>query len=611
MSIIKNNRKFLLSLFIISGITFTVFSPSLNNGFVNWDDNIYVTENPIIRNLSIQTIRTIFTNFYSANYHPLTLLSYTIEYSIFKLDPRGYHRTNLILHLLNTFLVYWMIYLISNSNICSMIVALLFGIHPLHVESVVWIAERKDVLYSFFFLGSIISYIYFINSKTKGIVPKISVTNFYTISFILFLLSLLSKPMAITLPLVLFLIDYLMDRKFGVRLILEKIPLILLSVIFGIISIYAQKSFHAFKLEYSLKILDNLFNAIYGIVFYLIKIIVPDKLSCIYPAPAKMHGLYSYIFKSAPFILIILILIIMWLSKYKKIFWGIIFFIVTVLPVLQLIPIGQAVPADRYMYIPAIGLFYIFANIFNIIYQKRNKHIKPILIILIFLIISTFSYLSFKRCYVWKDSITLWNDVLSKYPNVSTAYLNRGLAYGDNGDYDKAVEDYKKAIIYDAMSADAYNNLGNIYFFRNELDLALINYNKAIDIFLKTGVPNIELAKVYNNRGNIYARKNLFDNSIADFNRAIELNQYYSDAYFNRANVYYKLKKFYNAISDYNQVIKINPYDIKAYKNRAICYFLTEDYEKAYEDICKIQNLGYSSDPILTDIITKLKRIKK
>jgi tetratricopeptide (TPR) repeat protein len=128
---------------------------------------------------------------------------------------------------------------------------------------------------------------------------------------------------------------------------------------------------------------------------------------------------------------------------------------------------------------------------------------------------------------------------------------------------------------------------------------------------LKTGVPNIELAKVYNNRGNIYARKNLFDNSIADFNRAIELNQYYSDAYFNRANVYYKLKKFYNAISDYNQVIKINPYDIKAYKNRAICYFLTEDYEKAYEDICKIQNLGYSSDPILTDIITKLKRIKK
>ena len=195
-------EKLLISICLILVITYIAFYPSLENDFVNWDDGAMVKENKKIQTLSLQN----FASFHKTSlYHPLVDLSYAIEYHFFKLTPLAYHTTNLILHMLNCLLVFWVIYLLSDKIFVSLSVALFFGIHPLHVESVAWITERKDVLYALFFLGGLISYIYYLKKGDK---------KDYYISLSLFILSLLSKSMAITFPLVLVLCDYILNKKF-------------------------------------------------------------------------------------------------------------------------------------------------------------------------------------------------------------------------------------------------------------------------------------------------------------------------------------------------------------------------------------------------------------
>ena len=209
------NHKIILSLCLILAIPAISFFPSLKNDFLNWDDPQYVTENKMITELSWRNIETIFDSIYMGHYHPLTLLSYALEYRFFKLNPFAYHLTNLILHLINGLLVFWLIWMLKGGVLTSLVVSLLFGIHPLHVESVAWISERKDLLCSFFFLGSLVVYLTYLKTRRR---------RFYFLSLFLFLLSLLSKSMAVTLPLVLVLCDYLLDRKFDRKCLIEKIP---------------------------------------------------------------------------------------------------------------------------------------------------------------------------------------------------------------------------------------------------------------------------------------------------------------------------------------------------------------------------------------------------
>ena len=230
-TMLSRKDKILCLIFLIVSMTAIVYYPSLNNGFINWDDNEYVGANMNIRSISWENIKDNFTSPYYGNYIPFTTLTYAVEYRLAKLNPRAYHATNLILHLFNCMLVFWFIYLFCGKEYVALIVALLFGIHPLHVESVAWVSERKDVLYSFFFLSSLISYTRYLKEK------KVS---YWSLSLLLFAASCLSKPMAVTLPLVLFLIDYLLHQKVEIKTLLLKIPFISISLIFGIISLLTQ-----------------------------------------------------------------------------------------------------------------------------------------------------------------------------------------------------------------------------------------------------------------------------------------------------------------------------------------------------------------------------------
>ena len=217
------NHKIILSLCLILAILAISLFPSLKNDFINWDNQQYTTKNKTITELSWRNIETIFDRTYMGHYHPLTLLSYSLEYRFFKLNPFAYHLTNLILHLLNGLLVFWLILMLKGGVLTSLVVSLLFGIHPLHVESVAWIFERKDLLYSFFFLGSLIVYLAYL--KTRGV-------RYYALSLFLFLLSLFLKSMAVTLPFVLVLCDTLLHRKIDRKCLIEKIPFLVTAFIF-------------------------------------------------------------------------------------------------------------------------------------------------------------------------------------------------------------------------------------------------------------------------------------------------------------------------------------------------------------------------------------------
>ena len=569
---IMKKRALIISICLILAVTFISFFPSLENDFVNRDDNLYVTNNSLITELSWENIKTIFSTSYMGHYHPLTLLSYSMEYLFFKLNPFIYHTTNLLLHLCNSLLVFWLIFMLTGSLLTSLVVALFFGIHPMHVESVVWISERKDVLYSFFFLGSMISYLFYRRTKEM---------RYYYLLFFLFVLSLLSKAMAITLPFVLLLCDYLLNRKFDRNLLIEKAPFFIIAFCFGLIAIFAQGPIRGTEQANPLSLFNKSFIFSSILVFYLTKIISPVKLSCIYPPIREIITPWPYIFLYLPTMAGFLIVCLILIKKTKNIIFGLLFFLVTMIPVLPL-----KIVSDRYTYIPYIGIFFILGEIFSWLYRgiiRDSRMMRTLLSIVLVGIIGIFSFLTWERSQVWRDSIALWDDVINKYPNILKAFAARGEAYSEIGQYDQAILNYNKTLEINPRYVEAYYNRGNAYRKKDLLDQAILDYTKALEI-------KPEYAEAYYNRGNAYAKKGLLDQAIMDYNRAIEINANYVEVYTNRGSVYYAKRQFEQAISDFSKAIEINPRYAIAYFNKALACEMTGrpwDAVKAYKDFIK------------------------
>ena len=280
----KKWQKYLLPGILL--LTFIIYLPSLNNDFIiNWDDAGYIHENEPIKKINSENIKIIFTQFYKGNYHPLTTLFYAVEYSLVGESPFLYHLNNLVFHLLNVLLLYIFIKKISGKTIVAAFCALFFGIHPMHVESVAWISERKDVLYTFFFFFSLIMYLKYLDNDSRK-------KWHYWLSIFLFILSLLSKSAAVSLPLVLLLIDYYYKRKLNIKtIIIEKIPYFILSIIFGLVAIASQNETGAIQnLTPLYSIFDRFFIVSYATLIYLIKFFLPVKLSAMYAYPQLING---------------------------------------------------------------------------------------------------------------------------------------------------------------------------------------------------------------------------------------------------------------------------------------------------------------------------------
>jgi len=541
----EKSRYRLVLLFILV-LTYFSFSPSLNNDFINWDDPAYVIDNKTIKNLSFDGIKEIFKSTVLGNYHPLTTLTFAVEYHFFQLTPRIYHLNTLLLHLINIILVYIFIFLLSRNRITALVTALLFGIHPMRVESVAWITERKDVLFLPFYLASLISYIHYL--KSHG--AKHKYLGFMTFWF---LLALLSKPAAISLPIVLLLLDKYFDRKFK-GFIKEKIPIFLCSLL--LIGIEIRGSYIDLELangiEYSFNIFDRIFMVCFAITLYVAKTLFPIPLSVVYPYPDKINALLPLHYYLSFFIIVALVLLIKRDSKNKReILFGCSFFFVTIFFNLPFLSIGYVIIADRFTYLPYIGLFYLIGRALtrlvyenSIISLKTKNWIKYIFLGFICWMV----ILTFQRCHVWKNSERLWTDVIEKFPRSQIAYHNRGLYFYGQDDFESASRDFNKALELEPNYVTAHFNLGNIAARHNHYKEAVEKYNKALEI-------NPDYYYAYNNRGGMYRRLGQESQALKDFNRAIKIKPSYVDALINRGVLYFAQNDWEKAIIDFNGVL--------------------------------------------------------
>jgi Tfp pilus assembly protein PilF len=550
-------------------LTFIVYYPVLRNGFTNWDDAGYITTNNTVQDINATNLRAIFTGYQMGNYHPLTLLSLAKDWFIGGNNPLVFHITSLLLHIINTLLVFSLLLRLIKSRTTAFVAALLFGISTLHVESAAWISERKDVLYSMFFLFSLLAYTMYID-KLKW--------KWYLLSLFLFILSLFSKGQAVTLSVTLLLADYFTGRKLNnYKVLAEKVPFFVLSVIFGIIAIKAQKHGNSLVDLSTFTLLQRICFASYGFIIYLIKLLIPFRLSAIYPYPDLSVSTLPVYFQVFPFLVIAMITsVFVFFRKNKLMVFGFLFFSVNIFTVLQLLPVGSAIMADRYSYIPSVGLFLLTAAGIVWLAEKYSSGKRVITGVFVVYII-VISIITGSRVKVWRNSETLWTDVIEKYPQVMTAWDNRGNYYSEKTDYRRAIKDYTQAIKLKPDYADAYYNRGIAFYGAGEAKAAVADYN--IVAHLKPG-----FAENYYNRG--VARHALGDRAgaLADYSKAVELVPLYYQAYSNRGNVKRDLNDIYGAISDYSKAVELRPDFDDALSNRGSANGVLGKYDEAIRD---------------------------
>ncbi len=618
-----NNSKQRLTICIAVGfillITAVAYYSSLHGQFV-WDDESYIANNHFIKNISLKDLKRVFTVFNNANYHPLTILTYSWEYFFFGLNPLPYHIVNILLHLIDCVLVFFFLFSLTKSVPVAFIAGLLFGIHPLHVESVAWISELKDVLYTLFFMTGLISYLAYLREGR---------TRFYIYALFLFLLSLLSKPMAMSFPIVLFLIDYFKDRKGLVQIIKEKIPFLALSVIFGMLAIASQQTAIQLSVRYSL--LRGTFIASYGLIFYIVKMFFPFHLTPLYHYPYG-HNTVTFLsldYMLAPLAVIMLGIIVFWSRRYtKKIVWGTVFYLVTLFPAIQFIPVGHAKAADRYTYVPSIGIFFIVA-IFLVWLWKRflskNIVLKSASLCIACLVIFSLAALTVKQIGVWKNNRILWAQVLTEYPHSYVALNNLGIEY-HRSDPDKALQYYKDAIYFRQDYADPYINTCNLYQIKKELIAATTfcmmgieknQYDRATssayvilgDIFEPVDM-NLAFSMYQNSTwidpGADLGHKRLcnlnfslknYRQALPECSKAVRLNPDDAFNYQSLGNVYMQIKEYDKAIENYRKALSINPRLDASHHNLALIYFFSKQYDAAIKHYKAAVSLGMAINP--------------
>ena len=576
------------------------YSPSFSDEkeFTNWDDPGYVTNQSLIQSFDSEKVDSLFNTSTQVmlNYHPLTMLTLAYNYSKAELDISPYMQWNLILHILNALLVFFFIYFLSQKNLfIAFFTSLWFGIHPMHVESVAWISERKDVLYTFFFLLSLLSYQYYLNAKKVWILFLV---------FILFIASCLSKAMAVPLPIVLLLLDYYYDRKFNFRSLIEKVPFFLVALFIGTLAWKIQGQ-GAIAKEGVFTIVQQVMFASYGFIMYWVKLFVPVDLSAFYPYPELgPENELPAIFYMAPLLVSVIVLapvIILWRKKsllLKPVVFGMGFFVIMVALVLQFISVGSAIMADRYTYIPYIGAFFLLLSaLVQLKVQLKYKAIS-------YTVLGIFTCFLAKQCYdrvpIWTNSETLWSDVISKYPfvidqqgnkvkiiknGVEVAYKNRGNYYREHNQMKLAFNDYNTLVMARVKEPLIYSNMANMYALEAKFDKAMEMYGMAIE-------RNNSNYETYLNRGITYSKMGNRSASITDFRKANQLLPNNYQIMSNLASELLNNKQFEEAIKLSEKLIKLSPSGFEGYFYRGTALINQKKYPEGIKDLLKSESIN-------------------
>lgn len=554
--------------------TAIVFIPSLMNDFVTWDDDVNILKNPNLQVFDWRSIKGIFTDTVIGNYNPLSILSLAIEKAIFGLNATVIHVNNLLLHLICVFFVYKIGIQLKLSPIAAGIVALLFGIHPMRVESVAWVTERKDVLYGAFYFGAIYNYIRYIHfdKKQKG---------YLWLTIGLFILSLLSKIQAVALPLSFLTIDYFLKRDLNFKLILEKTSFFLLSLVTGLMGIFFLSKEGSLDQVTEYNFLERIMVGGYSYTVYLAKFIFPYEMSPLYPYPSTI----GWQFYAGTALLLPIIGAVYYAFKQKQtaLLFGLAFFTFNVMFMLQVVGAGQGFIADRFTYVPYFGLFFLVGYYYQQISQQKSSFGKGLSLGLgAYLLV--FGVMTWQQNKIWRNGGTLWTHVLKYYNKIDTPYSNRAQFYRDQGNINQALADYTKAIEVNPDKGSTYNSRGKTYFDlggpkndRNLVQQAITDYTKGIKF-------SPELGELYANRGAALGYLGKNQAALVDLNKAIELEPDKAGGYANRSLLYMQSGNYELAIQDHTAYLSMNPYDAEVWYERGLGKSRLGQYQAAIDD---------------------------
>ena len=561
---------------LLAGIVWISFGQTLGHEFVNYDDGPYVYANPrIINGLSPGNVQWAFIHGHAANWHPLTTISHMLDCQLYGLQPWGHHLTNILLHVAAAILLFFALCELTGgghavvatrrddaersrlqregSLWASAFVAALFAIHPLRVESVAWVAERKDVLSGAFFSLTLLAYVRYARSKVFSF-------SRYTTMLVLFALGLMCKPTLVTMPFVLLLLDYWPLRRTQksdfrgqksetwLELVFEKIPLFVLSAASCVATILAQRE--AFAPIRTLPLQERLANAVVAYVEYMGQMIYPAHLAVLYPYPEGGLNVGEAIV-ALLFLLIVTAICFLWRKTYPFALTGWFWFVGMLVPMIGIVQVGSQPRADRYTYLPEIGLYIVATWGAMRLFDKwrRRREALAIAACLIIGVLTTRSY--FQTSY-WQNSETLWKHALDVTGTNYIAQNNLGGTFEAKGQFNEAIAHYREAVKIKPDVAQVQSNLGYALLQEGEVDEAIVHLQKTLQI-------NPAYAEAYNHMGSALMKKGQAGEAIGYYQKAIQLNTSYADAHNNLGAAFWQNGQVDEAIAHYKEAVAIKP----------------------------------------------------
>jgi tetratricopeptide (TPR) repeat protein len=590
-----NRKVFILILLTI--VTLSVYWKASSLDFVIYDDPGYVTQNRhVVQGLSLENIRWAFTTIDMSNWHPITWISYLIDGRLYGLNPQGYHITNIFLHIANTLLLFLFLNRTTGSLWRSAFVAALFALHPLHVESVAWVSERKDVLSTLFFMLSLLAY----SSYAQRPRPAQ-----YLLVMIAFSLSLMSKPMFVTFPFILLLLDYWPLKRLSAgqqasRLVLEKIPFALMSAGSIIITIYAQYAGEAMASVEKVPIIPRVENALVAYASYIIKMLWPTGLAALYPISTQVPILQVC---GALFLLCFISVI-----AYRKraqhpfIIVGWLWFLGTLVPVIGLIQVGSQSMADRYTYVPLIGLFMMIAWGGHTA-AARYRHGKKALVASACFVAAGLSVLTWLQIGHWKNSVELFTHTLKHTSGNYVMHNNLGICLADQGDYGGAISQFEKALAIAPNYKRSHYNLGNSLLALGEIEASVKQYQEALRI-------DPDYVKARYNLGAALTYAGRHDESISQYYEVLKLSPNFEDA---RKLLGIQLAcqgRFDEAIMQFSEILKRNPGADDAHFDLSVVFASQGRTEEAIMHLSKALHKKPFDDMVIYEV-RKYSRLAK
>ena len=552
------------------------FIPALRNGFVDWDDYEMLVQNPDYRGFAWPQLRWMFSTFYMGHFQPLSWLSLSLDYLIWGNDPSGYHLTNLILHVLGAVTFFFVAKILiaqalqlnadeqsGSLNLAAGLASLLFAIHPLRVESVAWATERRDVLSGLFFFLTLYCYL-----RSSQISENLSSSTWFALSLTAYLLSLMAKATAITLPVILLLLDFYPLRRLSGEckswlkpeqrnVLKEKVPFIILAFIFAALAISAQHSAGALRPAQQYFFSYRLGQAAYGIIFYLWKSILPFGLSPLYELPYDFAEWTPLFVLCGSFAAAITIGLLLLRNRWPAGLACWIYYLVMLAPVLGFAQSGPQLVADRYSYLACtswailIGAGYFRARQFART-QARGMRLVWAMSAIILLGLVTLGTLGWQQTLVWRNSRTLWRHVIAVGPPSSTAHYNLGRSFEDENQLDIARDYYRRAVKINPANPDAHYNLARLLAKQGDPVEAIRYYRVALQIR-----PND--ADTHNNLGLLLAQRGELQPALMEFREAIRIDPTYSKAYFNLGRILAQQGNIDSAVHNYRQALRLAP----------------------------------------------------